>query len=217
MMAEQVKPDVFDPPHHKLTTNIQTELDALLKEYELQFAKDEKSIGTTPLTSMKIDTGNSYPVSQKPYSIAMKHCQWVKEEIEKLLAESVKELREEMRCYLSFLDKEVFEGVTPLVETSSNPAEEAKPHSMTTMPAIASKEQATRKTSQELAKERKSPKFPRWEKVLHPSQPVVVTGQLPHLSRSLEQTCLLMANCDQHMKIAPTEAPSPMQELEVAQ
>ena len=34
MMAEQVKPDVFDPPCHKLTTNIQNELDTLLKEYE---------------------------------------------------------------------------------------------------------------------------------------------------------------------------------------
>ena len=34
MMAEQVKPDVFNPMHHKLTTNIQNELDTLLKEYE---------------------------------------------------------------------------------------------------------------------------------------------------------------------------------------
>ena len=83
MMAEQVKPDVFDPPHHKLTTNIQKELDTLLKEYELQFAKDKTSISTTPLTSMTIDTGNSDPVSQKPYPITIKHYQWIKEEIEK--------------------------------------------------------------------------------------------------------------------------------------
>ena len=89
MMAEQVKPDVFNPPHHKLSTNIQKDLDALLKEYELQFTKDKTSIRTTPLTSMMIDTGNSDPVSQKPYPIAMKHYQWVKEEIEKLLAAKV--------------------------------------------------------------------------------------------------------------------------------
>ena len=38
---------------------------------------------------MMIDTGNSYPVSQKPYPIAMKHYQWVKEEIEKLHAAKV--------------------------------------------------------------------------------------------------------------------------------
>ena len=89
MMAEQVTLDVFNPPCHKLTTNIQNELNALLKEYESQFPKDETSIGTTPLTSMMTDTGNSDPVSQKPYPIAMKHYQWVKEDIEKLLAAKV--------------------------------------------------------------------------------------------------------------------------------
>ena len=61
----------------------------LLWEYESQFAKDETSIGTTPLTSMTIDTGASKPVSQKPYPITMKHHQWVKDEIEKLLAAKV--------------------------------------------------------------------------------------------------------------------------------
>ena len=89
MMAEQVKPDVFNPPCHTLTSNIQNELNALLKEYESQFMKDKTSIGTTPLTSMMIDTGSSDPVSQKPYPITMKHYQWVKEEIEKLLAARV--------------------------------------------------------------------------------------------------------------------------------
>ena len=89
MMVEQVKPDVFNPPCHKLTTNIQNELNTLLKEYESQFMKDETSIRTTTLTSMVIDTGNSDPVSQKPYPIAMKHYQWIKEEIEKLLAAKV--------------------------------------------------------------------------------------------------------------------------------
>ena len=38
---------------------------------------------------MTIDTSTSDPVSQKPYPIAMKHYQWVKEEIEKLLAAKV--------------------------------------------------------------------------------------------------------------------------------
>ena len=38
---------------------------------------------------MTIDTGTSNPVSQKPYPIAMKHYQWVKEETEKLLAVKV--------------------------------------------------------------------------------------------------------------------------------
>ena len=89
MMAEQVKPDVLNPPCHKLTTNVQNKLHTLLKEYASQFIKDETSIRTTPFTSMMIDTGNSDPVSQKPYPITMKHYQWVKEEIEKLLTAKV--------------------------------------------------------------------------------------------------------------------------------
>ena len=68
---------------------MQDDLKLLLQEYESQFAKDETTIGTTPLTSMTIDVGASDPPSQKPYPIAMKHYQWVKEEIEKLLATKV--------------------------------------------------------------------------------------------------------------------------------
>ena len=89
MMAEQVKLDTFDPPHHKLKTNTQNKLDALLKEFETQFVKDATYIRMTPLTKMTINTGNSNPVSQKPYPNAMKIYQWVNEEIEKLLTAKV--------------------------------------------------------------------------------------------------------------------------------
>ena len=68
---------------------MQDALNLLLQEYKSQFAKDETTIGTTPLTSMTIDTGTSDPFSQKPYPIAMNHYQWVKEEIGKLLATKV--------------------------------------------------------------------------------------------------------------------------------
>ena len=61
----------------------------LLQEYESQFAKDETSIGTTPFTNMTIDIGTTDPVSQKPYPITMKHYEWVKDEIEKLLTAKV--------------------------------------------------------------------------------------------------------------------------------
>ena len=59
MMAETVTPDTFNPPHHKLLKSVQNELELLLQEYESQFTKDETSIGTTPLTSMTIDTGTT--------------------------------------------------------------------------------------------------------------------------------------------------------------
>ena len=89
MIAEQVQQETFNPPCHKLKPSIEFELNALLTEYASQFAKDEMTIGTTPLTEMPIDMGNSEPVSQKPYPIAMKNYQWVKEEIEKLLTAKV--------------------------------------------------------------------------------------------------------------------------------
>ena len=89
MMSEMVTPDTFNPPCHELSTAVQNDLDLLLQEYESQFARDKTSIGTTPLTSMTKDMGTSKPVSQKPYPIAMKHYQWVKDVIEKLLAAKV--------------------------------------------------------------------------------------------------------------------------------
>ena len=89
MMAELVQPDAFNLLCQTLRPSIESKLDALLKEYASQFAKDEASIGTTPLTEMIINMGNSDPVSQKPYPIAMKNHQWVKDEIEKLLTTKV--------------------------------------------------------------------------------------------------------------------------------
>ena len=68
MMAEQVQPDIFDPLYHKLKAGIQSKLVTLLKEYETQFAKDETSIGTIPLTEITIDAGYSEPSITKTIS-----------------------------------------------------------------------------------------------------------------------------------------------------
>ena len=85
MMIETVTTDTFNLPCHEITTPIQNSLELLLEEYASQFSQDETSIGMTPLTSMSIDTGNTNQVSQKPYPIAMKHYNWVKNEIEKII------------------------------------------------------------------------------------------------------------------------------------
>ena len=131
------------------------------------------------------------------------------------LPKSVKELREEMRCYLSFMDLEVFEGVTSPEETLPYPVEES--HLANEMNVIANvpKELATGEAVLELAQERKCLKFPGWEKVLHPSWPVAVVGKVPYLSRSLEQTYQLGAAHDQPMRVVPSKSPSSAQELEV--
>ena len=89
MLPKTVKPDSFTPPKYQLDATTQQQLDNLLRTFKDQFAKDKMTIGTTPLTQMSIDTGDSDPVSQKPYPIAMKHYNWVKEEIDKLLEAGV--------------------------------------------------------------------------------------------------------------------------------
>ena len=89
MMSETVMSDTFNPPCHEILPTVQNSLKLLLEEYDSQFAQDETSIGMTPLTSMTIDTGTTNPVSQKPYPIAMKHYNWVKNEIKKLLTAKV--------------------------------------------------------------------------------------------------------------------------------
>ena len=89
MLPETIKLDSFTPPKYQLNSNIQQQLDNLLGKFKDQFAKDEMTIGTTLLTQMSIDTGDSDPVSQKPYPIAMKHYNWVKEEIDKFLEAGV--------------------------------------------------------------------------------------------------------------------------------
>ena len=55
MLPKTVKPDSFTPPKYQLEPTIQQQLDFLLKTFKDQFAKDETTIGTTPLTQMSID------------------------------------------------------------------------------------------------------------------------------------------------------------------
>ena len=89
MLPKTVKLDSFTPPKYLPDATIQQQLDFLLRTFKHQFTKDKTTIGTTPLTQVSIDTGDSDSVSQKPYPVAMKHYQWVKEEIDKLLEAGV--------------------------------------------------------------------------------------------------------------------------------
>ena len=56
----------------------------LCDEFADIFSKDLSDLGKIPLLKMDIPTGDSPPVSQKPYTLALKHVQWVQEEIEML-------------------------------------------------------------------------------------------------------------------------------------
>ena len=54
----------------------------LLKNYVMSFKNiflvDSSDIGNTPLIKMETDTGDSPPITQKPYSLPLKHAKWVK-------------------------------------------------------------------------------------------------------------------------------------------
>ena len=43
----------------------------LCKEYDDIFSKDSTDIGRTPLIIMEIDTGDSPPISQRPYNLPL--------------------------------------------------------------------------------------------------------------------------------------------------
>ena len=58
--------------------------DELCEKYPTIFSKGNEDIGRTQLITMDIDTGNSPPVSSRPYTLALKHHQWVQDEIETL-------------------------------------------------------------------------------------------------------------------------------------
>ena len=56
----------------------------LCGEYDDVFSKNNQDIGKTTLIEMEIDTGDSLPVAQSPYTLPLKHYEWVRKEIETL-------------------------------------------------------------------------------------------------------------------------------------
>ena len=101
-----------------------------------------------------------------------------------LLVVSVKELQEEMRCYLTFSNEDVFKDIALCRHLQYKPRK-----TILRMPCQYLSTPLKRKLLQGWPGNpllRRPPiKFPGWEKVLHPSPPVVAAGQIPHLSRGL--------------------------------
>ena len=54
----------------------------LCNEFRDIFLVDSRDIGKTPLVEMEIDTGDSPPITQKPYTLPLKHAKWVQKELE---------------------------------------------------------------------------------------------------------------------------------------
>ena len=51
-------------------------------EFNDTFSTDSSDIGKTPLLEVEIGTGDSLPITQKPYTLPLKHTTWVQKELE---------------------------------------------------------------------------------------------------------------------------------------
>ena len=58
--------------------------EALCEQQHEAFSKNNKDIGRTQLIELEIDTGDSLPVAQSPYTLPLKYYNWVCQEIETL-------------------------------------------------------------------------------------------------------------------------------------
>ena len=54
----------------------------LCMEFSDIFSMDSSDIGKMPLLEVEIDTGDSLPITQKPYTLPLKHTKWVQRELE---------------------------------------------------------------------------------------------------------------------------------------
>ena len=68
----------------EITPEWRQKFEGLYKKYNKVFSTDSADIGKTPIIQMEIDTGDNPPVSQRPYSLALKHVEWVRQELEAL-------------------------------------------------------------------------------------------------------------------------------------
>ena len=80
------KPKLQDAPIDQRTKQ---ELEQSLERNKECFAEDERQIGTTPLFTMSIGTGDHPTVAKRSYTLALKCHDWVKAEIDKLLEAGV--------------------------------------------------------------------------------------------------------------------------------
>ena len=68
----------------EISSDICQRFEELCEEYGQAFSKHKKDIGRTKPVKMHVDTGDSPPVSSRPYTLPLKHYEWVQKEIESL-------------------------------------------------------------------------------------------------------------------------------------
>ena len=72
-----------------ITTDIRQKFEELCEQYGEAFSKGNEDIGRTKPVKMDVDMGDSPPVSSRPYTLPLKHYEWVQREIESLERASI--------------------------------------------------------------------------------------------------------------------------------
>ena len=67
-----------------IATETPKKFEEMCERHPEAFSKNNKDIGRTTLIEMEIDTGDSLPVAQNPYTLPLKHHKSVRKEIEML-------------------------------------------------------------------------------------------------------------------------------------
>ena len=67
-----------------IENDIAQKFDELCDHFPEIFSKSSEDIGKTNLITMDIDTVDHPPICQKPYTLALKHYEWVQKEVEQL-------------------------------------------------------------------------------------------------------------------------------------
>ena len=65
-----------------LTEEQQNAFKELCEEYKDIFSTDSSDIGKTPLIEMEFDTSDSPPITQRPYTLPLKHAAWIQKDLE---------------------------------------------------------------------------------------------------------------------------------------
>ena len=87
--ADVARPRKADLQDIEVTEEETEAFNKLCDKYADVFSDNSGDIGRTPLIKMDIDTGENPPVCQRPYTLPLKHAEWVKKELNILEAAGI--------------------------------------------------------------------------------------------------------------------------------
>ena len=98
----------------EISVDVRLRFEELCEEYGEAFSKHNENISGTKLLKMDIETGDSPPVTSRPYTLPLKHYEWVQREIESLK-------------WAGVIKKSMSNWASPIVIVPKNPATKEPP------------------------------------------------------------------------------------------